>query len=512
MVSKRTAGQRFTFSLFALFGLIILLRFYNLDARTINIDEGMGLRYGQMLLDGTWRYNPYNSHGPIYFFFTSFMYGVFGDSIVIARAGMSVVSVVWFLLVLWLYWPLLRAPGRLVLAAGLGLSSGMVFFARDFIHEHIFILMTVGALIAAEMWIRHRDYRAPATFIILCVLMYTTKETALLTWAAWGVTAVLMATDQKHQLHLFDMNWRSVGIGIVVGLFLQAALFTIFFRDPGAFMESFIGPLRWAERAQAYHARPFLYFFQLLFLHEFPLLLGAFGLGWLLKRRRKWTPRLQFFALWTLFITFAYSFVQYKTPWCIPNLILPLGLFVAFAFDALWVHTGEGKKNVLLTLAAVILFSAGTAVAWLDSIEHPDRVRPNDYAFLQSDYSLRRFLRTLEDLNRLYEGVKPMPLQRIGDTDELLYVLTKPYRSYDSREPFHPGLPVYINYFHDDKETLKMLKESGQNYIRSTYMYIRDKGIVIDIFAEENLWNRYITEVAHEEILPGENPVYDYSD
>ena len=373
--------------------------------------------------------------------------------------------------------------------------------------------MTVGALVAAEMWIRHRDYRAPAAFIILCVLMYTTKETALLTWAAWGAAAVLTITDQKHQSHLFDMHWRSVGIGIVVGLLLHAVLFTIFFYDPGAFVKSFIGPLRWAERAQAYHARPFLYFFQLLFLHEFPLLLGAFGLGWLLKRRRKWTPRLEFFALWALFITLAYSFVQYKTPWCVPNLILPLGLFVAFAFDALWLRTKEGgKKNLLLALSAVILFSTGSAVAWFDSIEHPDRSGAHDYAYLQSDHSLRKFIRTLEDLSKLYEGEKPMPLQRIGDTDELLYVLTKPYRSYDSRGPFHPDLPVYINYLHDDGDTLKMLKKSGKNYIRSTYRYIRDTGILVDIFAEESLWNRYITEVAHEEILPGENPVYDYSD
>lgn len=499
-------------SLLALFGLIIFLRFYDLDARTIHIDEGMGLRYGQMLLEGIWHYNPFNSHGPIYFFFTSFIYGVFGDNIVLARAGISVISMCSLLLVMWLYWPLLRSPGRLMLVAGLGLSSGMTFFARNFIHEHIYILATVGALLAAEMWVRHRDYRAPAAFILMCVVMYSTKETALLTWAAWGAASVIMLTNPKNQSHLFDMHWNSVAIGIAIGILLHGVIFTIFFYQPEAFIQSFIGPLRWAERAQAFHARPFQYFIQLLILHEFPLLLGALGLAWLLNLRKKWTPRLKFFALWTLFITFAYSSIQYKTPWCIPNLILPLGLFVAFAFDALW-QTAKGKKrqNKLLVIVAVVLFSAGTVVAWLDSVERPDRVKSHDYAYLQSDSSLRRFIRTLEDLNMIYEGDKPISLQRIGNTDELIYVISKPYTSYDSSEEFRPGLPVYINYMHDDRETLRELKRSGKNYIRSTYRYIRDQGTLIDLFVEENLWNRYITEVANEEILPGENPLYNYS-
>jgi hypothetical protein len=42
-------------------------------------------------------------------------------------------------------------------------------------------------------------------------------------------------------------------------------------------------------------------------------------------------------------------------------------------------------------------------------------------------------------------------------------------------------------------------------------MYIRDWETLVDLFVEESLWNRYLREVAHEDILPGEHPVYDYS-
>ena len=373
--------------------------------------------------------------------------------------------------------------------------------------------MTVGALIAAEMWIRHKDYRAPAAFILMCVLMYTTKETALLTWAAWVAASVLLLVNPKNKTHLLKMNWKSVGIGIAVGILLYAMLFTVAFYDPGAFVDSLLGPLRWAERAREYHIRPVHYFPLLLLFREIPLLIGGIGLAFLISKRGKWTPRLQFFALWTVLITLAYSSISYKTPWCIPNLILPLSLFVAFAFDALWKKTKDGARhNRILAILAVILFSVGTTDTLLSSIVHPDRVRPYDYAYLQSDHSLRRFIKTLEDLNTLHPGEKPMELQRIGNTDELLYVLSKPYMWYDSFDTFRPGLPVYINYMHDDRETLQVLKQSGKNYIRSTYTYMRDWGTLVDLFVEENLWNRYLIEVANESVLPGENPLYDYRD
>jgi len=102
-----------------------------------------------------------------------------------------------------------------------------------------------------------------------------------------------------------------------------------------------------------------------------------------------------------------------------------------------------------------------------------------------------------------------MPMQRIGQIDELLYILSKPYRAYDTSEGIQLGLPLYINYQHDDKETLSILKQSGKNYIRSTYTYMRDPGIIVDLFVEEDLWNKYITGKG-EKIFPGKNPVYDY--
>ena len=511
MPSKKVSNHWATPSVVALivlFGLIALLRFFSLDARTIHIDEGMALRYAHMMLNGEWRYNPFNSHGPIFFYLGSVIYSLFGDSIVHARAVMSSISIVWLLVLLWGYWPLLKTPGRLLLVAGLGFSSGMTYFARNLILEHIFIFFTVSALLAAELWVQRRDKNAPALFVILCILMYVTKETALLTWAAWFGASVIMLINPKRLSLLTDIPWKSVVIGLVVGLFMYTMLFTLFFDDPGAFVKSILGPFRWYERSQTFHVRPAQYFFNLLWMNEFPLFFGALLLGGLLTARKKWTPRLKFFALWTVFVTTTYSLVQYKTPWLVPNFILPMGLFVAFAFDALLQR--KEKLRVLLITILTLLLSAGFINAWLDSVGHPDRRKTYDYAYLQSDHNLRRFIQTLEDLNMLYEGDKPMPLQKIGKPDELLYVLTKPYRAYEPHEPFKPNLPVYINYLHSDEKMREMLEPSEKKYIRSFYLYMPDWNVIVDLFVEEKLWNRYLTEVMHEEILPGENPVYEY--
>ncbi|OGJ67815.1 hypothetical protein A3J34_01555 [Candidatus Peribacteria bacterium RIFCSPLOWO2_02_FULL_51_10] len=512
MLSKKISKYRFLAVLGVIIFLSVVLRFYFLDARTVHIDEGMSLRAGQIMADGHWRYDPYNAHGPVFFFLAGFVYKVFGDDWNLARATMSVVSVVWLVVLGFIYWPLLKKPGRLMLVAGLGLSSGMAFFSRYFIHEHLFILITVGALAAGEWWVRKKDPRAPAAFVIMSGLMYATKETAVLTWAAWFVAALLLLLEPKRRSFLYGIDWRAVALGIYVAAVLHVLLFTVFFMNSmQSVVDSFVGLFRWSQRAQAMHVRPFPYFIELLAWHEFPVFFGAFALGWFMKIKKLWTPRLMFFALWSVFIVLAYSMIQYKTPWNIPNLILPFGIFTAFAFDAAWPVLKKNQKKIVAVLAAILLI-AGFIRAWRDSMVHPDRVRPLDYAYLQGDYSFRRFMRTLEDLNALYEP-KPISIQRIGNTDELLYVLTKPYQSFDSFDPFMPGLPVYINYMRDDRDTLMRLKAgSGKNYIRSTYRYLRDWGHLVDLFVEENLWNRYLKEVAHEEILPGENPVYDYSD
>jgi uncharacterized protein (TIGR03663 family) len=490
---------------------ILLLRFWDIGARTIHIDEGVSFRYGEMLLDGTWRYNPANSHGPVFFYLAAGIVRLFGLDIAAGRAAMAAVSLLWLALLLKLYWPLLRAPGRIVLAAGLGLSSGMVFFARYFIPENLFLLATVGALWAGERWIRSRDPFAPALFVILCGLMYAVKETALLTVTAGGLAAILLMLDERRQAPLMEMNWRSVAQGAVIAVCVHILLFTLFLQDPNGIPNSVLAVVDWSARASAMHVKNFPYFFELLAIHEFPLVLGALALGWQLKRNNLWTPRLAFFALWALLITIAYSLFPYKTPWCIPNMILPLGLFAAFAFDAIWKTLPAWEKDYWI-VGALFLLVSGTFVAWQDSVIHPNRVLPLDYAYLQSDQSLERMIQTLKDLNTLYDGRKPMPIQTIGNPDELLTVLAGRYDARDATEPIQPGLPVYINYYHDADDTLNNLNAaSDKHYIRSTYRYIRDNGTVVDLFVEEKLWNKYLTTVAHEAVQPGEQPFYDYS-
>ncbi len=491
--------------------LAALLRFAFLDARTIHIDEGVSILYGQQILGGTWLYNPFNAHGPVFFMFAAQVVRFFGTNVVAGRAAMGIVNLLWIGALLWLYWPLLRNPGRLLLAAGLGLSSGLIFYSRYFIHEQLFMLITVGALAAAEMWVQRRRSWAPATFIVLCALLYSTKETAVFTVGAWAAAVALLFLEPGREKAIAELDWQNVLFGVALGASLILLLFTQLFTDSTAVAHLFQGPLHWFDRAQAYHVRPFPYFLQLLVVHEYPLLLGALLLGWRLVVHRAWTPRLTFFALWTIFITLAYSWVPYKTPWCIPNLILPLGLFVAFAFDTLWPHVPEQWKQAWL-LSVILLLGAGTATAWADSIQHPDRVQPLDYAYLQSDKSFGRFLQTIQDISNLSQGPHPLPIQFIGEPDELLHVVTEPYATHEASEPLQPGLPLYINYMHDDMDTLQKIEDaSGKTYIRSTYRYLRDWGTLVDLFVEQDLWNRYLTDVAHEDVQEGEHPVYDYS-
>lgn len=467
------------------------VRFAALDRRTIHIDEGMGIRAAESALIGEWKFYPANGHGPTFFYAGAVVRMFFGDSLPAARALTATACIAMIGMLFFVLRKDLGAVGSLLLTASLGFSSGMTFYSVYFIHESLFLLFTACAYLSARSWFVKKRAAAVGGFFMSLALMYATKETAILTVASWVIAAAatwfFFVRTTKKKSALFP----SAGIvvtGICLALFTHIIFFSSFFQNTQGIIDSFTAPFHWAERAQVMHGRPFAYFLSLLSIHEFSLLIAAVILAAIVTMKRKWTGELFFLALWFVIITLFYSVISYKTPWCIPNMILPLALFVAFALSAAWQALKERGKMILgITLG--ILFFSGVARMTEDVFLHPDREQPYDYAYLQSDDSLRAMIDTLHKLS-VFDGRREyMPLQMIGTGDELLYVLTDRFdRSYS---PFTPNLPVYVNYQNDAEEFAAQLSASSdQPYVRLIYTYIQHVNQV-DLFVRQSLWDEY---------------------
>ncbi len=465
----------------------LLFRLFILDARMIHIDEGMGLRASELFAEGAWRYSPANGHGPTLFLVGALLKGTFGLNILSARAAMVVLCMITIGILAAYFRRRFVFPAQIVLLTGLVCSSGLIFYSTYFIHEMVFFLFTAIAFCSLDSWMDERRDRSLILFLLACVCMYATKETAILTWTAWIVAScVLLADHEKPHHHLRHIPWR----GLVLGLFLASLLWILLFSNGLQSLESakdaFRALLQWANRASTMHHRPFWYFGALLLIHEAPLVLGAVGVASGLFWNNLWDRKRVWLAAWFLSILFIYSIIPYKTPWCIPSILLPLVLFIASGFHVLW--RKEKSAHSFIVVITAFLIGAQCVLSFGDTFIHPNREETFDYAYLQSNESLGDMTRILHDLS-LLRGGSSMKMQIIGSPDELLYVLTEPYdRSF---EPFKVGLPVYLNYQNDVEAMRRSLLVSSVPYVRLVFTYIQHVNSV-DVFVASDLWDEYL--------------------
>ena len=125
----------------------IFLRFYRLDLHLFHHDEAIHSWFSYRLLhEGIWTYDP-SYHGPLLYYVTAGMFGVFGDSDVVARIVPAILGT----LIVALIYPLYRMGyldrrQTLVGALFLAVSPDLVYFSR-FLRHDIFMLFFIMLLL-----------------------------------------------------------------------------------------------------------------------------------------------------------------------------------------------------------------------------------------------------------------------------------------------------------------------------------------------------------------------------
>jgi len=464
----------------AIIVVIILVRIPTIGLRTIHIDEGMGIRASELVLSGQWHYSPQNGHGATLFYIGSIIRNFFGTNILFFRAITSLFILLGLFILLMAYRHKLNNFSILLFLGGLGLSSGMLFFGNYFIHESLFILLTILTLVSIEYFFKTNKGIWLAISIVFLSLMYMTKETALLTYASWTIAGVVILFFDKNFKKFKKIITLKNIIFIILGFLISTILYFLFF---GKSLDLIKSPYIWiTTRGSNMHIQPWYYFIVLLFLHESFLLISGLASAIFLTLKKQWQPRQLFFFLWFLTILIIYSAIPYKTPWLILNMILPLGMFVTFSFSEIY-----KKLNKIFVISfLVILFLISLICLFGDNFLHPDRAEKYDYAYLQSGNGLLQLTNIIKSISLLDQT--PLSIQIVGQGDELLYVLTEKYNHIYT--PFKSGLPVYINYYNNLEELKKTLVENGDKYIHLKFTYFTP-GPKIDLLIREDKWNAY---------------------
>ncbi len=321
---------------------------------------------GEMLETGVYRYNPHDSHGPFLYYLSYPVLRALGVHalpemeawhlrLISALIGAATV------LALALWAKELGAGVVFVAGALLSVAAPFVYYQRYFIHEGLFVLLTLLLLRCLWSWSRARESigLGVATGAV-SALLFATKETASLVFLALGLAAGGMWLTRERQA-MNDGSPRLVSAKsagwAVFSFALVFALFYSSFGTNGHGLTDFVAAqFRFARRAAGEgHEKPWWAYLPWLLRPGFYtvpwsgwIIFGLAALGTL----RRWTqPPVRFLFFFGSATGVIYSLIPYKTPWLEMNFLAPVVLLAGAGAAALFQSMGKYRPAFVLLAA-----------------------------------------------------------------------------------------------------------------------------------------------------------------
>ena len=351
-------------SVLAVAGLFL---FSALSLKPPHFDEGInGFFVNQVWAKGFYDYNPNNYHGPLFFYLLQISEKVFGFGV----GSFRFVTALFSLLAIWFVMrssSVLGRYGSYAAAVAMALSPGVIFFGRSAIHEAVFVFFQILWMVGFVMLREKSDRQAVVLFLAGLFGCLVLKETFVILGMAFAVAwawveispEVLKKTSAGRKV---ERPRRKKGEALPKYFLLKAGtaavlvwlvLYTGFFRNWKGASDFFEAVAPWLKTgvSASGHDKPSYYWLELILKYEWPALaglagacVGVFGRSW----------KMRFFSALSLVNLMIYSFIPYKTPWCIIDILWPL-FFVA----GLWAEQLHGRflegKGFFYPLAAGIV-------------------------------------------------------------------------------------------------------------------------------------------------------------
>jgi uncharacterized protein (TIGR03663 family) len=314
-------------------GLAAFLRFFWLGIKPPHFDEGInGWFVDQVMKNGFYKYDPTNYHGPLHFYVLLVSEALFGRNVWALRLPVVFVSIS----CVWLCFKFEALVGRSVsriAAVAMAVSPGFIFYGRYSIHEVwlvLFSMMFVLGLLG--LW------KFGTSNYLWCVGMgvagmILSKETyiihVLCAALAFPVVMVSDALNRLPEAKPARQTWTYVDLAMVVGVGIAAIVFFYsgtFFHWSGVkgIFEAYKPWFATGKEGHG-HEKPWYYWLKLIapsfekgradYLgYELPALAGiVLCLFWQSFKNFS----LRYLAIYGVGTLVAYSYVNYKTPWCI---------------------------------------------------------------------------------------------------------------------------------------------------------------------------------------------------
>ena len=491
----------------------ILFRVVHLDLRPMHHDEAnQAVKFGDLLERGEYRYDPIEHHGPsLYYLSLPFAWARSGKSfaaldevtlrLVPAFFGVGIVLLL-----------LLFKDGfsrSAILFSGLfaAVSPLMVFYSRFYIQETLLVFFLVGAMAASWRYHLRRSWGWAVATGLFVGLMYTTKETCVIAFAALfgGLLLARIFTrgplgKKPPLIHVFIL----FGSGFIVAFLL----FSSFFQNPGGIVDSVVSFRNYLGKAgeAGFHSYPWFYYVKMLAFSRYGngpvwseaiiLVLAVVGSAGAFHPRwpKNSSPLfMRFVFFYTLLATAAYSAIPYKTPWnMLPffaGIILLAGNGAAFLLDRS--KNWASWSLILLILCAGILHLGYQAYAANFRYFADPR---NPYVYAQTSPDFLNLVRRVEDIARYHPDGKDMLVKVITHADEawpLPWYLRKFTRVGYWQDAGEAGavedVPVVVSSIDMTEKIQGRLQETHQE----EYFGLRPE-VLLAVFIRNDLWAKFM--------------------
>jgi len=515
--------KRFYSILFLLlFLLLAIFRLPYIKERPFHNDEAnQAYSFGKLLEQGEYIYKPEDHHGPTLYYFTLPFAWVSGEKTFAQTTEITyrVVPLFFGMLLLLSFRFLRRELGDVALLWGLfftGISAAIGFYSRFYIQESLLLFFTFWAVISGWKAWTQTSKKWAVIFGLSAGLMFATKETALLAYAALFGAALIcffLCSEPKKRVETLRIRlplllWVVLPAGAVFILFFSS-FFTHFEGVKDAVLAFKIYFSRGVGE-NTDHVKPWFYYIKiLLYHHEMPgpiwseaflMLLGFLGGILVLLKKIPRTCSLgfaRFLLFYTFLLTLIYSLIPYKTPWCLISFlhgwIILAGIAVASIFD-LFRTKKWMKYSFVLFLFFGSLFQVRVLYNTLFKYE-ADPIR-NPYAYVQTLPTFMKLVKQIERFAQLSQRKNNLYIQIVLSPQEAwplpFYLRRYPHQRYWI-PPDHPSASEPLP---------DLIISNGDALVPSNYFtqyFGLRRNLILQLHITPHLWEKFIQNPSFNE-------------
>mgnify|MGYP002681511334 FL=1 len=331
----------------------LLLRLLDLESRPPHHDESVHGDFAHaVLVEHVYRYDP-TYHGPLLFYVTAPIFGLFGESNTTLRlypvaCGVALVALLFFLR--------RRMGPRAAWWAGLGAAiSPSLFYYSRFGRNEAMVLLSTAAALALFWLVRRHGPRLIPHIGWVAALHAISKETIYVITPLIGLAAFAAGWREglwngvRKGFFWFDRYRIQIATALLWAFVVCMTAYTFFFYHP----EDFLFPLKAVKYWYGQHATervggPWFFYLHRLALYEFLPIVAA--VAWCIRRWNR-LRRVEVFCLvWGVASIAMFCYLGEKVPWLLVYQVLP---FIPLAGMQLGRTFGPSGRWWSRTLAGV---------------------------------------------------------------------------------------------------------------------------------------------------------------